>query len=54
MGGLLISGVLLYLLAAYVVPFGLPTFGAYIRDFSEALAAYNAPGQLMRWFAGLH
>ena len=51
-GGMLISGVLLYLLADYVVPLGLPAFGAYIRDFSEALAAYNAPARLMMWFAG--
>ncbi|MGB8898419.1 MAG: hypothetical protein WCC90_03805, partial [Methylocella sp.] len=51
-GGMLISGVLLYLLAAYAVPFGQPAFGAYIRDFSETLAAYNAPARLMMWFAG--
>lgn len=51
-GGMLTSGVLLYLLAAYAVPFGLPAFGAYIRDFSETLAAYNAPARLMMWFAG--
>jgi hypothetical protein len=55
-GGMLISGVVLYLLAVYVVPFGLPAFGGYVRDFSETLAVYNAPAQLMaqlmKWFAG--
>jgi hypothetical protein len=53
-GGMFISGVLLYLLADYVVPLGLPALGAYIRDFSETLAAYNAPAQLMKWVAGSH
>jgi hypothetical protein len=51
-GGMLISGVLIYVLAAYVVPLGLPAFGAYVRDFSETLAAYNAPARLIMWFAG--
>src|ERR1019366_7431906 len=46
-GGMLISGVVLYLLAVYVVPFGLPAFGGYVRDFSETLAVYKAPAQLM-------
>jgi hypothetical protein len=51
-GGLLISGVLLYLLAAYVVPIGIPTLGAFIRDFSEQVAAFNAPARLMMLLHG--
>lgn len=51
-GGMQISGALLYFLAVYVVPQGLPILGAYIRDFSEMLAAYNAPARLMMWVAG--
>ncbi|MFZ1963186.1 MAG: hypothetical protein WAU78_06930 [Roseiarcus sp.] len=51
-GGLLISGVLLYLLAAYVVPIGIPTLGATIRDFSEEVAAFNAPARLMMLLHG--
>jgi hypothetical protein len=51
-GGLLISGVLLYLLAAYVVPIGIPTLGIYVRDFSEQVAAFNAPARLMMLLHG--
>ena len=51
-GGLFISGVLLYLLAAYVVPIGIPTLGACIRDFSEQVAAFNAPARLMMLLHG--
>jgi len=51
-GGLLVSGVLLYLLAAYVVPMWIPTLGALIRDFSEHVAAFNAPARLMMLLHG--
>ncbi len=53
-GGILISGVLVYLLFAHAVPFGLAVFGPYLRDFSKMLADYNAPYQIMNWFAGAH
>ena len=51
-GGLFATGLALYFLGAWLLPLCLPTLGAYIRDFSEALAAYNAPGRIMNWFAG--
>jgi len=52
-GGILITGVLLYLLATYIVPLGLPMIGAYIRDFSAEIAAYDAPARLLIWITGL-
>jgi hypothetical protein len=51
-GGLLASGVVLYVLAAYVVPIGIPTLGAYVREFSEQVAAFNAPKQLFLLLQG--
>jgi hypothetical protein len=51
-GGFLATGVALYLIGVWFLPIWLPFLGAYVRDFSEALAAYNAPARIMMWFAG--
>jgi hypothetical protein len=50
--GALLTATLLYLLFDNVIPTGLPYLGAIIRDFSEQIAAYNAPAHLMKWLAG--
>lgn len=52
-GGLLATGLALYFIGIWFVPIWLPFLGEYIRDFSEALAAYNAPARIMMWFAGV-
>ncbi len=52
-GGFLATGLALYFLGVWFFPLWLPTLGAYVRDFSEALAAYNAPARIMMWFAGV-
>jgi hypothetical protein len=49
-GGVLATGLALYFLGAWLLPMWLPTFGAILRYFSEALAAYDAPGRVMHWF----
>jgi hypothetical protein len=49
-GGVLLTGLALYFLGAWLLPIWLPTFGTILRDFSEALAAYDAPGQILKWF----
>ena len=51
-GGLLITGAAFYFIAAWFIPLWLPTVGAYIRDFSEAVAAYNAPARIIIWLFG--
>jgi hypothetical protein len=51
-GGFLATGVALYLIGVWFLPIWLPFLGSYVRDFSEALAAYNAPARIMTWFAG--
>lgn len=51
-GGVLATGLALYFLGAWLLPTWLPTFGAILRDFSEALADLDAPGQIMKWFTG--
>ena len=53
-GGPLITGALLYGLAVYVIPLGMPLLGTMIRDFSEQLAAYNAPAHVMMWLSKGH
>jgi hypothetical protein len=51
-GGVLATGVALYLIGIWFLPIWLPILGGFVRDFSEALAAYNAPARVMMWFAG--
>jgi hypothetical protein len=51
-GGVLATGVTLYLIGVWFLPIWLPILGGHVRDFSEALAAYNAPARIMMWFAG--
>ncbi len=53
-GGFLATGFALYFIGVWFMPIWLPFFGGYVRDFSEALAAYNAPARIMMWFAGVH
>ena len=53
-GGFLATGVALYLIGVWFLPVWLPILGAYVRDFSEALAHYDAPRRIMMWFAGVH
>ncbi len=53
-GGFLATGVALYLIGVWFLPIWLPFLGAYVRDFSEALAAFNAPARIMMWFVGTH
>jgi hypothetical protein len=50
-GGFLPTGLALYFIGVWFLPTWLPILGAYVRDFSGALAAYNAPARIM-WFAG--
>ena len=50
--GMLLTAMLLYLLFDNVIPFALPWLGGVIRDFSEQIAAYNAPAHVMKWLAG--
>jgi hypothetical protein len=52
-GGFLATGLALYFLGVWLLPLWLPFLGGYVRDFSEALAAYNAPARIMMWFAGV-
>ena len=52
-GGFLATGVALYLIGVWFLPIWLPILGGYVRDFSEALAAYDAPARIMMWFAGV-
>jgi hypothetical protein len=47
--GIALTGIATYLTAAYVVPLGLPMFGAVVRDFASDLAAYNFPARVMIW-----
>ena len=50
--GALHSAASLYLLYDRIIPLALPWLGATIRDFSEEIAAYNAPAHAMKWLAG--
>ena len=52
-GGALATGFALYGIGAWLLPIWLPTLGGWVRDFSEALAAFNAPARIMMWLAGL-
>jgi hypothetical protein len=52
-GGFLATGLALYFLGVWLLPIWLPFLGGYVRDFSEALAAYNAPARIMMRFAGV-
>jgi hypothetical protein len=52
-GGVLATGVALYLIGVWFLPIWLPFLGGYARDFSEALAANDAPARIMMWFAGV-
>jgi hypothetical protein len=47
-----LTGIATYLVAIYLIPLGLPTFGAVVRDFVADLATYNAPARIMIWLAG--
>jgi hypothetical protein len=51
-GGVALTGIAGYLVAVYVIPLGLPGFGAVVRDFAADLAAYNAPARAMIWLSG--
>ena len=50
--GALLTATLLYLMFDNLIPATLPWLGAIIRDFSEKVAAYNAPAHVMKWLAG--
>ena len=52
-GGFLATGVALYLIGVWFLPIWLPILGSYVRDFSEALAAFNAPARFMMWLASV-
>jgi hypothetical protein len=52
-GGFLATGLALYFIGLWFLPTWLPFLGGYVRDFSEGLAAYNAPARTMMWFAGV-
>ena len=52
-GGVLATGVALYLIGVWFLPNWLSVLGGYVRDFSDALAASNAPARIMMWFAGV-
>ncbi len=52
-GGFLATGLALYFIGVWFLPIWLPILGGYVRDFSEAVAAYNAPARIMMWFAGV-
>jgi hypothetical protein len=47
-----LTGIATYLVAIYLIPLGLPAFGAVVRDFAADLATYNAPARIMIWLAG--
>ncbi len=51
-GGMALTGIATYLVAIYLIPLGLPAFGAVVRDFAADLAAYNAPARMMIWLTG--
>jgi hypothetical protein len=53
-GGVLATGLALYFIGVWLLPFWLPILGGLIRNFSQALAAYNAPARIMMWFSGMH
>ena len=50
--GALLTAIVLYLLAVYMIPIGLPWLGAEMRGVAEQIAAYNAPAHAMKWLAG--
>jgi len=52
-GGFLLTGLALYFIGAWFLPIWLPLLGGYIRDFSETLAAFNAPARVMMCLNGL-
>jgi hypothetical protein len=52
-GGMALTGLATYLVALYLIPLGLPAFGAVVRDFAADLATFNAPARAMIWLAGL-
>jgi hypothetical protein len=51
-GGMALTGIATYLVAIYLIPLGLPAFGAVVRDFAADLATYNAPARMMIWLTG--
>jgi hypothetical protein len=50
-GGVLLTGVAIYLFLTYLIPLGLPAFGTLMRDFAADLASYNAPARAIIWLA---
>src|SRR5271166_6529130 len=52
-GGVLVTGVALYLIGVWFLPIWLPFLGGYVRDFSDALARDDAPARIIRWLAGV-
>jgi hypothetical protein len=51
-GDMALTGIAMYLVAIYLIPLGLPAFGAVVRDFAADLATYNAPARMMIWLTG--
>jgi hypothetical protein len=51
-GGVAFTGIVVYLVAVYLIPLGLPAFGAVVRDFAQDLADYNLPARLTIWLSG--
>jgi hypothetical protein len=52
-GGMAPTGIATYLVAIYLIPLGLPAFGAVVRDFAADLAAYNAPARMIFGLPGV-
>jgi len=52
-GGMALTGIATFLVALYLIPLGLPAFGAAVRDFAADLAAFTAPARAMNWLAGI-
>jgi hypothetical protein len=50
-GGVGFTGAAAHLFVVYLIPLGLPAFGAVVREFARALAAYNAPARATMWLA---
>jgi hypothetical protein len=50
--GVALTGIASYLVVDYLIPLGLPAFGAVVREFAIALANFDAPARAMLWLVG--
>jgi hypothetical protein len=50
LGGVALTGIATYITVVYLIPLGLPAFGAVVRDFANGLALYDAPTRVMKLF----